>query len=152
MRCRSAISGSQCKFVSRSTVSDTACSLDSISEYIDKKKQVDYVYLDFCKALSSECHPLLIHKLISYGYSGQCIQWLQSYLLNQKQRVILEGKASDWKPVSSGVPQGSQIGPLMFILYTNDFTNHVDSCEISLYADDSKQFREITYVTDSQLL
>ena len=65
--------------------------------------------------------------------------------------MVLEGKASDWKPVSSGIPQGSQIGPLMFILYTNDFTN-VDSCEISLYADDSKLFREITSVTDSQFV
>ena len=126
----------------RSTVSNLACYLDSISESVNNKKQVDSVYLDFSEAFHSVCHPLLIHKLKSYGYSGQCIQWLQSYLLNQKQRVVLEGKASDWKPVLSGVPQGSQIGPLLFILYINDLTNHVDSCEISPYADDSELFRE----------
>ena len=136
----------------RSTVSNLACYLDSISESVDSKKQVDSVYLDFSKAFDSVCHLLLIHKLKSYGYSGQCVQWLQSYLLNRKQRVVLEGKASDWKPVLSGVTQGSQIGPLLFILDINDLTNHVDSCEISLYADDSKLFREISSVTDCQLV
>ena len=66
--------------------------------------------------------------------------------------MVLEGKASDWKPVFSRVPQGSQISSLLFILYINDLTNHVDSCEISLYADDSKLFREILSVTDCQLV
>ena len=96
--------------------------------------------------------PLLTHNLISYGYSGQCIQWLQSYLLNQKQCVVLEGKASNWKPELSGVPQGSQNGPVLFILCINYLTNHVDSCEISLYADDFKLFREVMSVTNCQLL
>ena len=118
------------------------------------KKHVDSVYLDFSNAFESVCHPLLIHKLKSYGYSGQRIglQWLLSNFLNRTQCVALEGKASDWKPVFSGVPQGSQIGPLLFILYINDLTNHVDSCKISLYADDSKLFREISSVTDCQLV
>ena len=136
----------------RSTVSNLACYLYSISESIDNKKQVDYVYLDFSKAFDSVCHPLVIHKLKSYGHSGQYIQWLQPYLLNRKQRVVLEAKTSDWKPALSGVPQGSQIGQLMFILYINHLTNYFDSCEISLYADDSKLFREISSVTDCQLV
>ena len=98
------------------------------------------------------CHLLLLHKLKSNGYSGQCIPWLQSYLLNRKQRVVLKGKASDWKPVLSRVTQGSPIGPLLFILHINDLTNHVDSCEMSLYADDFKLFREIMLVTNCQLV
>ena len=116
---RNTISDSQHGFARcRSTVYNTACYLHSISESVDNKKQVDSAYLFFSKAFDSVCHQLLIHKLKSYGYSGQYIQRLQSYLLNRKQRVILEGIASDWKPVLSSVPQGSQI-PLLFILYIN---------------------------------
>ena len=129
---RNTILGSQRAFVRcRSRVSNLACYLD----------------LDLSKAFDSLWQPLLIHKLKSYGYSGQCIQWLQPYLLNRKQRVVLEGKVSDWKPVLSGVPTVSQIGPLLFILFVNDLTDHVDSCEISLYAGASKLFREISSVT-----
>ena len=80
------------------------------------------------------------------------MQWLQSFLLSRKQRVELEGNASDWKPMLFGVPLGSQIGQILSILYINDLINHIDSCEISLYADDSKLFREITSVTDCQLV
>ena len=86
-------------------------------------------------------------RILGNAYNG-----CGSYLFNRKQRVLLGGKASDWKSVLSGVPRGSQIGPLLFILYINDLTNHVDSCEISLYADDSKLFREISSVTDCQLV
>ena len=86
-------------------------------------------------------------RILGNAYNG-----CGSYLFNRKQRVLLGGKASDWKSVLSGVPRGSQIGPLLFILYINDLSNHADSCEISLYADDSKLFREISSVTDCQLV
>ena len=76
----------------RSTVSNLACYMDSISECTHNKKRVDSVYLNFSNAFDSVSHPLLIHKLKSYGYSGQCIQWLQSYVLNRKQCMVLEGK------------------------------------------------------------
>ena len=134
------------------TQSNLACYLDSISESIDNKKQVNSVYMDFSKVFDSICQLLLIHKLKSHGNSGQCITLLQPYILSRKQRVVLEGKASDWKPMLSGVPQGSQIGPLLFILYINDLTNNVVSCEISFYADDFKLFKEISSVTDCQLV
>ena len=138
---RNIISGNQHSFLRcRSTVSNLAHYLHSIFESINKTNSV---YLDFNNAFESVCHPLLIHKRKSYGYFEQRIglQWLLSNLLNRTQYVALEGKASDWKPLFSGAPQGSQIGPLLFIFYINDLTNHVDSCKISLYAADSKLFR-----------
>ena len=69
--------------------------LNDISESIENRKQFDAIYVDFNKVFNSVCHSLLIQKLKSYGYFEQCLEWLQSYLVNRKQRVVVIVKASE---------------------------------------------------------
>ena len=88
-------------------------------------------------------HPLLLQKLEEFGFRGRLMMWLGSYLSGRKQRVVLEGQQSDWLAVSSGVPQGSILGPLLFSIFINDLPNQIASpSQMGLYADDSKMFRQ----------
>ena len=81
-----------------------------------------------------------MHKLNILGIRGKVLNWIQSYLSNRRQRVILHGEKSDPRTLSAGVPQGSILGPLLFILYTNDLPDQVN-CDVRLYADDSSMFK-----------
>ena len=91
-----------------------------IGSVLNASGQVDVVYLDFSKAFDSVNHQLLIHKLQSFGINGNLLSWFNSYLNNIIQRVVLDGHTSEWLPVLSGVPQGSILGRLLFILIIND--------------------------------
>ena len=101
------------------------------------------VHLDFSKAFDKVSHKLLLHNLRSYGFGGSLLKWFNNYLTNRTQRVVIDGCYSDWLPVSSGVPQGSILGPFFFIIFINDLADVVSSSEIALYADDSKLFKVI---------
>ena len=86
----------------------------------------------------------LIHKLGTFGIRGPLLQWFTSYLDGRIQRVVLDGEASKWLKVTSGVPQGSIIGPLLFLVFINDMPNFVsDSSTLALFADDAKCLRRI---------
>ena len=86
-------------------------------------------------------------KLYKYGVRGGLLDWCRDYLTNRQQRVVVKGEVSDWLPVTSGVPQGSLLGPLFFIVYINDLPGVISKgSSIALYADDSKMYR-LTMIT-----
>ncbi len=119
-----------------------------IGSVLDRAGQVDMVCLDFSKAFDSVPHSLMVHKLKSFGVNGSLLDWFSSYLCDRRQRVVLEGEASGWLPVISGVPQGSILGPLLFLLYINDMSDVVSSSTLALFADDSKCFSNINNISD----
>ena len=123
-----------------------------IGDFLDKGFQTDVIYLDFSKAFDSVPHSLPIHKLKTFGFIGDLLSWLKSYLTGRKQQVVIEGAKSSWLSVTSGVPQGSILSPLLFLLYINDMPDVVSFCSISLFADDAKCFFKIRSLNDCVLL
>ena len=116
--------------------------IDKVSELLDKKEYVTGLYLDLTKAFDTVQHDILLKKLEHYGIRGIVNKWFSSYLSNRKQYVYVNGVESDVKHVNIGVPQGSVLGPLLFIIYLNDIANSVTSlkCLTMLFADDSNVF------------
>ena len=115
-----------------------------IVDHLAGGKEVDAIHLDLSKAFDRVQHHMLLNKLEQYGISGSLLQWFCSYLSDRYQRVALDGTLSDWLPVTSGVPQGSILGPLLFLVYINDMPEYVgQGSSIALFADDSKLYRPI---------
>ena len=137
----------------RSCTSQLLKAYHNIGANLDKGGQVDIAYLYFSKAFDCVLHNLLINKLkTSHNINGNLLRWLRNYLSNRQQRVAMESVNSDWKPVVSGVPQCSILGPLLFLLYINDMPPATSFCCTALFADDAKYFREISSNTDCTLL
>ena len=115
------------------------------------RNQVDLLILDFQKAFDSVPHERLLMKLDHYGLSHQLQLWIRAWLTKRYQKVIVDGESSESVRVDSGVPQGTVLGPLMFLLYINDIGNKISS-NIKLFADDCLLFRPITTLEDAQVL
>ena len=122
----------------RSTISQLIVHIDKIIEILEKNQNADVLYLDFAKAFDKVCHKTLLNKLEGFGITGKILDWFKSFLSERYQRVIVQGKLSEPEKVKSGVPQGTVLGPILFILYINNITEVLKSCAIKIFADDSK--------------
>ena len=108
-------------------------------EAVDSGKEVRAVFCDISKAFDRVWHKALLHKLRGIGCSGKVLSWFSSYLSGRRQRVVLNGKFSKWVEVLAGVPQGSILGPLLFLIYINDIVKRIGG-SIRLFADDTSLY------------
>ena len=112
--------------------------------YRDRNKQVDVIVLDFSKAFDTVPHNRLLHKLHHYGIRGQLNTWIASFLKTRQQRVVVDGAHSEWVHVDSGVPQGTVLGPMLFLAHINDLPAAINKdTKCRLFADDCLLYRPI---------
>ncbi len=147
------ISENQHGFVpGRSCTTQLVQVLECIGQQLDQGKQTDIIFLDMSKAFDKVQHCILLKKLRTINIRGNLHSWFSSYLCGRKQRVTLPGGTSSTLAVTSGVPQGSILGPILFLIYVNEIHDIVTSSSVSCFADDTKLFKTIHSGNDANLL
>ena len=121
---------------------------DIILDSLNKQQVSLLLLIDFSKAFDMVEHNILLDKLQHYGIRGTVLKWFQSYLSDRKQFVTIDGVDSDTKLIKYGVPQGSILGPLLFIIYINDLPNISEIAKFIMYADDANIIITATNITE----
>ena len=146
------ISKQQHGFVDGKTCSTNLVTcIDHWTKILDSGGTLDAIYLDLMKAFDKVPHRRLLKKLRAYGIRGEVLQWIKEFLKHRRQRVVLNGSKSTWSSVTSGIPQGSVLGPTLFLVFINDLPDVVRAL-IQIFADDSKMYLEISTPNDSESL
>ena len=121
----------------RSTELAVTLFTDDIRKYVDAKNLVRSVFIDFSKAFDTLSHSTLLSKLTAYGITDTEREWFTSYLFNRQQLIKYNSQVCQPCPVMCGVPRGSILGPLLFLIYANNIVDHIKHCKIIQYADDT---------------
>ena len=121
--------------------------LEDFTKNFDKNIQTDIAILDFSKAFDTVPHRKLLEKMKKYGINGNILQWISSFLTTRKMKVVIDGFCSEEEKVTSGVPQGTVLGPILFLIHINDLPLVVDS-QVRLFADDCLLYRQINDISD----
>ena len=135
----------------RSTVTQLLTTIHDWMKDLDEGKSVDAIYLDLRKAFDTVPHQRLVSKLRGYGINGNLLNWVADFLTNRSQFVSINNASSSSVPVTSGVPQGSVLGPILFIYYINDMPDLTD-CPMKIFADDTKAYMTINSLNERDKL
>ena len=134
----------------RSCLSQLLEQFDIILDILDTGANADVVYLDFAKAFDKVDHKIVLSKMINMGINGKIYEWIKSFLMNRYQSVMVNGITSDPQEVLSGVPQGSVLGPLIFLIMIGDINNEVKYSIVKSFADDTRATKSIASIDDVQ--
>ncbi|KAL5258287.1 hypothetical protein ACHWQZ_G008952 [Mnemiopsis leidyi] len=136
----------------RSCLTQLLQHMDYLLENFLDNSETDVIYLDYAKAFDKVDHSILLEKIKAYGISGKLFEWIKQFLCGRTQTVVVDGKKSIFLPVISGVPQGTVLGPILFLLYVNDMDKDIKHSKINSFADDTRISKRISTMDDCSLL
>ena len=140
LKCNNLLTSSQSCFIpGDSTTYQLLCLYNDMCRALDKGSMAQALFFDISKAFDKVWHRGLLHKLEAIGIRGTLLHWFKDYLKDRRQAVVRKGQASDYATVSAGVPQGSVLGPILFLIYINDIVLDIESI-IKLFADDTSMY------------